>query len=181
MCVQPTILAPAKGFSPWARFLSEIRADMSVKEQRIWARSELAVSLIPAPAYSAGWRCWDDDKRGWVLIEKSKIFVSRDYKQTSSSSLNNTTTEEHQSVTWIFPSSSSFYDFIYRGQNSELSQFSKLIKMEGKFYLSLERKGAKLANEWILTYQTKMILPHFSIHVFLLYSVILISLLPPHI
>lgn len=31
MCVQPTILAPAKGFSPWARFLSEIRADMSVK------------------------------------------------------------------------------------------------------------------------------------------------------
>lgn len=30
MWVQPTILAPASGFSPCARFLSEIKADMSV-------------------------------------------------------------------------------------------------------------------------------------------------------
>lgn len=29
MWVQPTILAPASGFSPWALFLREIRADMS--------------------------------------------------------------------------------------------------------------------------------------------------------
>lgn len=31
MWVQPTILAPARGFSPWALFLSAIRADMSVE------------------------------------------------------------------------------------------------------------------------------------------------------
>lgn len=31
--VQPTIFAPASGFSPWALFLKEIRADMSVDEQ----------------------------------------------------------------------------------------------------------------------------------------------------
>lgn len=35
MWVQPTILAPAKGFSPWARFLSEIRADMSAKGREV--------------------------------------------------------------------------------------------------------------------------------------------------
>lgn len=35
MWVQPTILAPAKGFSPWARFLSEIRADMSAKGREL--------------------------------------------------------------------------------------------------------------------------------------------------
>lgn len=33
MWVQPTILAPASGFSPWALFLKEISADMSVEEQ----------------------------------------------------------------------------------------------------------------------------------------------------
>lgn len=33
MWVQPTILAPASGFSPWALFLKEIRADMSVEEE----------------------------------------------------------------------------------------------------------------------------------------------------
>lgn len=33
MWVQPTILAPASGFSPWALFLKEIRADMSAGEQ----------------------------------------------------------------------------------------------------------------------------------------------------
>lgn len=35
MWVQPTILAPAKGFSPCARFLSEIRADMSAKGREV--------------------------------------------------------------------------------------------------------------------------------------------------
>ena len=32
MWVQPTMLAPASGFSPWALFLREMRADMSVEE-----------------------------------------------------------------------------------------------------------------------------------------------------
>ena len=31
--VQPTIFAPASGFSPWALFLKEIRADMSGEEK----------------------------------------------------------------------------------------------------------------------------------------------------
>lgn len=31
--MQPTILAPASGFSPWALFLKEIRADMSVADK----------------------------------------------------------------------------------------------------------------------------------------------------
>lgn len=33
MCVQPTILAPAKGFSPWALFLKAISAGISEKAQ----------------------------------------------------------------------------------------------------------------------------------------------------
>lgn len=33
MWVQPTILAPASGFSPWALFLKEMRADMSVADK----------------------------------------------------------------------------------------------------------------------------------------------------
>ena len=35
MCVQPTILAPAKGFSPWALFLKAISAGISAKAQYI--------------------------------------------------------------------------------------------------------------------------------------------------
>jgi len=33
MWVQPTIFAPASGFSPWALFRKEIRADMSGEER----------------------------------------------------------------------------------------------------------------------------------------------------
>ena len=32
--MQPTILAPASGFSPWALFLREINADISVRRAR---------------------------------------------------------------------------------------------------------------------------------------------------
>lgn len=40
MWVQPTMLAPASGFSPWALFLKEMRADMSVEEHTASAESD---------------------------------------------------------------------------------------------------------------------------------------------
>lgn len=40
MWVQPTMLAPASGFSPWALFLKEMRADMSVEEHTASVESD---------------------------------------------------------------------------------------------------------------------------------------------